>query len=273
MKVLKKYRFLILRRLVQLTILFLFFGANLLGWNLLTGNYSSATVLDSIQLSDPFAILQTLTTGFWVGADVLISALIILLFYTLLSGRMFCSWVCPVNPISDFVRWLRNKLHIKKNAVKLPWKIRYWILGLSLLLSLIFGVAAFEAISPIGFLHRAIIFGVGAGWSVVAVILFFDLGIVKNGWCGHICPLGSFYSVVGNIGLLKVAHDVDKCTMCNKCFETCPEKQVLSIIGKESGWISSGECTNCARCIEVCNDDALNFSIRGVKKIKTENIS
>ncbi len=268
MKGLRKYRFLILRRLVQFAIMLLFFGANYLGWSLLKGDYSSATVLGSVKLSDPFAVLQTLATGFLVGADILVSALIILFFYTLLSGRMFCSWVCPVNPVSDSVRWLRSKLTIKKKLVKLPGWVRYWVLGLSLILSVIFGVAAFEAISPIGFLHRAIIFGAGVGWPVVAVILFFDLGIVKNGWCGHLCPLGAFYSLIGNFGLLKVKHDVDKCTNCNKCFQVCPEKQVLSIVGVKSGLIISGECTNCARCIEVCDDSALKFSVRNMKKIK-----
>ena len=77
MKGLKKYRFLMLRRLVQLTIMLLFFGANYLGWNLLKGNSSSATVLGSVKLSDPFAVLQTLATGFWVGTEILVGALII----------------------------------------------------------------------------------------------------------------------------------------------------------------------------------------------------
>lgn len=43
-------------------------------------------------------------------------------------------------------------------------------------------------------------------------------------------------------------------------------KQVLSIVGKESGDIVSGECTNCGRCIEVCEDDSLSFGIRSYIK-------
>jgi ferredoxin-type protein NapH len=133
-------------------------------------------------------------------------------------------------------------------------------------LSAIFAVAAFEVISPIGFLHREIIFGIGSGWAVILMLVFFDFGIVKNGWCGHLCPLGAFYSLVGRFGLLKVKHNKDNCTNCNKCFVVCPEVQVLSIVGKEDGFVTSGECTNCLRCIEVCDDDALNFSIKYVFK-------
>jgi ferredoxin-type protein NapH len=53
-----------------------------------------------------------------------------------------------------------------------------------------------------------------------------------------------------------------------KCKEVCPEVQVLSMVGKKSEQVLSGECTNCARCIEVCDDDALNFSIRDLIKNK-----
>ncbi|MEN8115606.1 MAG: quinol dehydrogenase ferredoxin subunit NapH [Bacteroidota bacterium] len=265
MKVLYKYRYLILRRLVQFSVLFLFAGSNYFGWLVLKGNLSSAVVLGEVKLSDPFAVVQILATGFWVGTDVLISALIVLAFYTIVSGRMFCSWVCPMNPVTDFVRWVRNKINYNKNTISINKNIRYWILALSLILSAITGIAAFEAVSPIGFLHREIIFGIGVGWAVVLMVVFFDFGIVKNGWCGHLCPLGAFYSLVGKVGVIKVKHIKDKCTNCNECFKVCPEVQVLEIVGKENGFIRSGECTNCARCIEVCEDDALKYSIRILK--------
>ncbi|MCY1721205.1 quinol dehydrogenase ferredoxin subunit NapH [Prolixibacteraceae bacterium Z1-6] len=266
-----KYRFLIFRRLLQFTALFLFAGSNWFGWTVLKGNFSSAKLLETVNLTDPFAVLQILATGFQVGADVLISALLVLVFYSLLSGRMFCSWVCPINPVSDFTRWLRSMLGIKRNLLGATKNFRYWLLGLSLVLSAITGIAAFEAISPIGFFHRQVVFAAGFGWAVVLMVFFLDLGIVKNGWCGFLCPLGSFYSVVGNIGLLKVNHKKEKCTLCNKCFQVCPEPQVLGIIGKQNGFVKSGECTNCARCIEVCDDKALGFSLRineNKKKVK-----
>ena len=79
---------------------------------------------------------------------------------------------------------------------------------------------------------------------------------------GHLCPLGAFYSVIGKFSLLKVKHIKDNCTSCMKCFQVCPEEQVLDIVTKADGYIKSGECTNCARCIEVCHDKALKFSIR-----------
>ncbi len=263
----KNRKYLLFRRVIQLSILFLFFGGNYFGWKVLIGNYSSAILFDEVLLSDPFATLQILASGFIGALNLFIGAAIVLLFYVIIGGRVFCSWVCPVNLLSDFSLWLRRKMKIKdKPKIDLSKNVRYYTLALSFALSAIIGVAAFETISPISILHRAIIFGVGGSWAVILALFLFDLTIVKNGWCGYICPLGAFYSIVGKYGLLKIYHEKEKCTLCNKCFEVCPESQVLSIIGKKDGYIKSGECTNCAECIDVCDDDALKFSINYLKK-------
>jgi len=96
----------------------------------------------------------------------------------------------------------------------------------------------------------------------VLAIFLFDLFGVKNGWCGHLCPLGAAYSIIGSKSLIRVNHNHLNCTNCMDCKVVCPENQVLPMINKESIFVTSGECTNCGRCIDVCNDDALEFSIR-----------
>ena len=259
MKILN-YRYLIARRVVQIGTLLLFVGANCFGWNILKGNYSSGIIFDTIPLSDPYAVLQILFSGFLAATDLIIGAVIVLVLYGVLFGRIFCSWICPFNIVADTALNISNKLN-NEPKLKISRKIRYWILALGLILSLILGVSAFEAISPISILHRGIIFGIGAGWTVIAAIFLFDIAVVKNGWCGHLCPLGAFYALIGKYALLKVNHSNDNCTNCDKCFVVCHEPQVLDIIGKQNGIIKSGECTNCARCIEVCDDNALNFTI------------
>jgi ferredoxin-type protein NapH len=257
-----KYKYLTARRITQVAVLFIFFCGNAYGWNLLRGNLSSAKVLNAIPLSDPFAILQSYSAGASLAADAINGALIVLLFYAVLGGRVFCSWVCPVNMITDLASKMRRlfKLDTEEKSWEMSRGVRYWIIGLSLMISALIGVAAFEWISPIGALHRGIIYGMGAGWTFVLVVFLFDLFAVKNGFCGHVCPLGGFYSLIGRFGFLRVAYDKDKCTTCMKCIEICPEKQVLHMVGKQSGAVLSGECTSCGRCIEVCSDDAVKFS-------------
>jgi ferredoxin-type protein NapH len=260
----KNYRFLVLRRLTQISLLLLYVGGNIWGWNILKGNLSSSLLLESIPLSDPFAALQMFSAGAIISTNLIIGAAIITLFYMIVGGRVFCSWVCPVNMITDLSNYLRRKFGFNQIQKKQPASrsIRYWVLGLTLILSYILGVTAFEFISPISMTHRGIIFGLGFGWAAMLIIFLFDLFVLKNGWCGHICPLGGFYSVIGKFGFIRVNHEEEKCTVCMKCKDVCPESQVLFMVGKTSEQVLSGECTNCGRCIEVCDDDALNFSIK-----------
>lgn len=265
MELISKNRYLIGRRIIQLILIGLFVTANYLGWSLLKGNYSSALVLDTIPLADPYAVLQILASGFLVSSELFIGAGIITLVYGILFGRMFCSWVCPVNIIEDLATWLSSKLGIK-HSLKISNKIRYWIFGIGLTLSVILGYAAFEAISPISMLHRGVIFGIGSGWAIILALFLFDLAITKFGWCGHLCPLGAFYALISKYALIKVKYNNDNCTHCMKCFAACPEEQVLKIVTLQSGVIQSSECTNCARCIEVCDDNALQLSLRTNKK-------
>ena len=271
----KHYRFLILRRVTQVGLMFLYLGGNIWGWQFIQGNLSSSSLFSMIPLSDPFATLQMFAAGAVITSNLIIGALIITIFYMLVGGRVFCSWVCPVNIITDAANFIREKVGFNEIQKKQPASrnLRYWIFGLSLILSYILGVTAFEFISPISITHRAIIFGLGMGWAAMLVIFLFDLFILKNGWCGHLCPLGGFYSVIGKVALVRVDHTQENCTNCMKCKIVCPESQVLFMVNKESIQVLDGECTNCGRCVEVCDDDALNFSIRKLAKerIKNEN--
>lgn len=257
-------RYLISRRVTQIVIMGLYMLAHFYGIKMLEGNLSSSIAFKTIPLSDPFAVLQMFFAGAIITTDIFIGALLITIFYGLLGGRMFCSWVCPINIVTDAANLLRRKLGISaiQKRIYMSRNIRYWVLGLSLVLSFLMGMTAFELVSPISILHRGLIFGMGFGFSVVAIIFFFDLLVHENGWCGYVCPLGAFYSIVGKYSLIRVRHDAEKCTECMMCKEVCPEKEVLFMVGKSSQTVKMGACTNCARCIEVCEDDALNFSIR-----------
>ena len=264
---LRVWRYLLLRRAVQLGVLLLFLGTVRWGWEvagkpLLSGNLSASKLLGTIPLADPFAVLQIILTRHLPQAEVLIGAGIILLTYLILGGRSWCAWLCPINMVTDLAAWLRRRLGIS-DLFRLSRNIRYTVLALALLLSALTGVAAFEWISPISMLHRELIFGIGLGWTAVLGVFLFDLFILRNGWCGHLCPLGAFYALLGKLALVRVGFDAPTCTHCGECARVCPEPQVMNLkAASVTGMIDSGECTNCGRCITICPEDTLQFDLR-----------
>ncbi|NOY52277.1 MAG: quinol dehydrogenase ferredoxin subunit NapH [Deltaproteobacteria bacterium] len=264
------HRFLILRRISQITLLVLLIGANRWGWKIITGNLTFSELFEKIPLTDPFALLQVFAAGASVKQTVAVGALIVALFYVFLGGRSFCSWICPVNLVTDAAGGIRRGLKMdfedEDGFIRLSRNVRYWMIGISLILSMLLGVAAFEFISPVSMMHRGLIFGIGFGWMAVGMIFLFDLLAVRNGWCGHLCPLGGFYSLIGRNRLIQVRHTADLCSRCDRCIAVCPEKEILSEVGKQSGTISHGECVLCGRCVEVCEENALRFGIRKILK-------
>lgn len=262
------WRYLVLRRLSQFGILLLFFGTAHWAWEypaktpLLTGNLSGSELIGLIPMADPFAAIQIFLAGHVLHQKVILGAAIVLGFYLLVGGRVFCAWACPVNAVTDLAGWLRTRLPIPP-MFHLSRTTRYYVLAASLFLSATTGLAAFEWVSPIGMMHREIVFGLGMGAMALVAIFLFDLLILKNGWCGHLCPLGGFWSLVGHTALLKVRFDKTSCTRCGECGKVCPEPQVLNLKRlEEVGLVSSGECSNCGRCTALCPEGSLAFDLR-----------
>lgn len=70
----------------------------------------------------------------------LIGALIVIIFYILVGGRVYCAWVCPLNLVTDLAGWLRYRLGIK-GSVHVARSSRYGVLMMTLLLSALTGTS------------------------------------------------------------------------------------------------------------------------------------
>ena len=261
------HKWLILRRVMQMGILALFLAGPLLGVWIVKGNLASSLTLDVLPLSDPYVMLQGLMAGHFPTTEGLIGVAIVLLFYALVGGRVYCSWVCPVNIVTDTAAWVRRKLGIKVSS-QFSRSSRYWLLGLTLVLPLITGAIVWELFNPVSLMFRGIIFGMGWAWMVILAIFVFDIFVSQRGWCGHLCPVGAFYSLLGQKSLVRVsAYNREQCDDCNDCFVVCPEPKVIrpALKGADRGigpLIDEGNCTNCGRCIDVCDEDVFKFSSR-----------
>lgn len=261
------HKWLLLRRLSQLSVLLLFLAGPWFGLWIVKGNLSASLTLDVLPLTDPYVLLQTLFAGHLPGMTAITGVLIVLAIYLLVGGRVYCAWVCPVNPVTDLAHWLRERLGIK-GGTQLSRQTRYWILGTTLLLATLTGTVAWELVNPVSMLHRGLIFGMGFAWAIILAVFLLDLFVSRRAWCGHLCPMGAFYSLLGHVTPLRVSASArEQCNDCMDCYAVCPEPQVIppALKGADRGIgpvIRSANCTNCGRCIDVCAKDVFGFTSR-----------
>lgn len=298
-------RYLLLRRFSQITVLALFllgplfniwwhFDTNNRSVAVLQGNYSSSMFLDFMPLTDPLMLLQSLATGYWPVMTAVIGGIIAVVIYSFVASRLFCSWVCPMNVVTDLAAWLRRKFGFR-SSTQISRNLRYVAVVVILIGSAISGTLLWEWLNPVATLGRGLInglsqtaaqdltfdllisglaFGFGAGIWLIAAIFVFDLFVVEHGWCGHLCPIGAVYGVVGSKGILRIsAEEREKCTRCMDCINVCPEAHVLRdpLFGKDPNrLVLSKDCISCGRCIDVCPEKVFQIKTRfhqsGVKE-------
>jgi len=261
------HRFLVLRRLSQISILLLFLIGPWFGWWLIKGNLNYSLTLNTLPLADPLVLLQSLLTRHVPERNAFIGAAIILVFYAVVGGRAFCGWVCPVNLVTDAAAALRRRWDMRGGA-DFSGQARFWMLALILALAATSGGIVWELVNPVSMLPRGLLFGMGAGWLLIGGIFLFDLFVMQHGWCSHLCPVGAFYSLLGKLSFTRVsATKRSACNDCLDCFAVCPVHHVikLPLKGEKKGvgpMITSGDCSNCGRCIDVCSKDVFTFTTR-----------
>ncbi|MBT6095235.1 MAG: quinol dehydrogenase ferredoxin subunit NapH [Rhodospirillaceae bacterium] len=270
------HKWLVLRRMAQFGFLGAFLVGPITGFWLVKGNITSSLTLDIVPLSDPYVQLQSWFAGHALETDALIGAAIVLGVYMLIGGRMYCSWVCPVNIITDAAHWLRHRLGLS-GGLRFSRSARYWLLAATFAVSSVAGVIVWELVNPVSAVYRAIVFGVGAAWMLALAVFLFDLFVSERGWCSHLCPVGAFYSLLGRFSVLRVrAAKRDACNNCMDCFAVCPENQVITpaLRGADKGLgpvIDAMNCTNCGRCIDVCAPDVFQFGTRFDQSVETHD--
>lgn len=255
------YRFLILRRLCQLSVIGLFIMGPT--WGVLEGNLSSSVLLGAVPMSDPLLLLQTMATGYWPETTAILGGIVVAGFYAIAGPRMFCGWICPMNLVTDLAAWIRRKTGLKA-SYQWPSSLRYWLLAAILIGSAVSGTLLWTWLDPVSALHRGIIFGFGAGSVLILLVFLIDLLLVEHAWCGHLCPLGATYGVIGRYSLMRVtATNREQCNNCMDCYNVCPEPKILRQPLKEGDRkIMSQDCISCGRCIDVCAEKVFEFRIR-----------
>lgn len=226
------------------------------------GTIWSARLL-GVSLSDPLAGAEAIVGSRSFYKPMLLS-LLIPVGVTVLLGRVFCGWICPMNTLLEVVdkcRGLARLAEIRESDVRFSLKNKYLVLAIVLGLVAVTSMPLLALFYPPAVLSREmhlIVFGstVGMGAYLILAICAMELFVSKRWWCRYICPGGALYSLLGRFRLVRVVRREENCVQCGECVRVCQfdlRPMLVQITGME--------CTNCGSCVRACNDDALSFRL------------
>ncbi|GAA5103934.1 quinol dehydrogenase ferredoxin subunit NapH [Wohlfahrtiimonas larvae] len=241
---------------------------------IIKGTLANSEILSTIPMGDPFIFVQSLAAGNLYTLTGILGVIIVVALYMVVGGRTYCSWVCPINIVTDAAAWVRRQLKIN-NQLSVSKRARFYILGIAIITSMLFQVIAWELINPITGIFRVLVFGglaiTNIAISLTLVIFITDIIGAANLWCGHLCPVGAFYSLLGKKTKVYVsAPKISACDDCMDCYKVCPEAHVLRpLIQNKENYIKQSitpsvgmsDCTRCGRCIDVCPERVFSYDI------------
>ena len=251
----------------------LFFLSFAIDIQILEGTLSGSRFL-GFHLIDIFTILEMYLAEHHLHINVIIGVSTITIFYLLVGGRSYCSWVCPYGILSEIGEKWHNTLVAKKiiKDRKFDHRIRYFFWCIFLILSFTSAYLVFETFNVVGIMSRFIAYGWSLSLVWVLIVFAFEVFYSRRAWCTYLCPIGTTYGLIGKVSALRVQWN-DNCDHCMVCSDVCFENQVLEITkakydkqreekGITKEYITGADCTLCGRCIDVCHEDALSFEFR-----------
>lgn len=190
---------------------------------------------------------------------------------SLVAGRAFCGWMCPVGTLQDFFAgWARRlsgeKRHIrgKKSPavfpIRLPDKLdrglrytKYLVLGIILIASLFTVFPPLHAFCPV----RAFFsFSLTPLLGGVLVAFVFSSLLIERASCKYLCPLGALLAVFNKISPLRLAVS-GGCNQCGRCDIECS----MGIQDVPAN-LQDSECIRCLECLETCaRDESLTLKV------------
>ena len=209
-----------------------------------------------VWLTDPLIGLQTILTT-WTADGVLLLSMLIPIGIALVFGRIFCSWFCPQNTISELADVLGRRVGLRQLCTFKPTPhCRYTILGLLLVAVPLAGLPLASLLSAPGIISvqtaKLIYEGtVGAELGLIGLIVVAELLLARRLWCNHLCPVGSFLGLFRWRKTLKVVMNEDgdhPCGHCLACAKAC-QLGLNPLLDR-----LYPQCHNCGACLDACHD-------------------
>ena len=244
---------------------------------------------------DPLIALVTIIAGHPLTSALLYSLITVVV--TLLLGRVFCGYACPLGTLIDLFSPLSKLLRVNQRIFE-----RLKVLPL-VILTMLLTLSAFKAglalvLDPISLVTRAttaiIIFvkalpgfyssyssassvglenpGFGqafgfeyprlldsSGWIVLFFVFVIGLNLLgKRFWCRYLCPLGGLLGLIGRVPLYRRKADAVACTSCLKCSKVC---DMDAVTGKGLS-TDAANCLLCLKCRDNCPQNAISSGLK-----------
>ena len=195
-----------------------------------------------------------------------------------LFRKAFCSWLCPIGTISEYL-WRAGKKLFKRNFYLPRWLdlplrgFKYFLLGFFL-----WAISTMSAVgirdfmrSPYGLIAdvKMLNFFRHIGQTGLIVIGIFVLAsvFIQNFWCRFLCPYGALLGLTSWLSPTRIRRNEETCIDCAKCAKVCPSALPVDKLIQ----IRSVECTGCLECVAVCPaQDALAMSLPAMLSAKTK---
>lgn len=176
-----------------------------------------------------------------------------------LLRKSFCSWLCPVGTISEYL-WRLGK-HTFGRTFRLPRRLDLALRSLKYILLSLFlyavGSMSVESIrsflaGPYGLVEDVRMLNffrfLGFTGGLVLAVLVLASVFVQNFWCRYFCPYGALMGLVSMLSPLRIRRDTGLCIDCAKCAKACPSALPVDRLIT----IRSAECLGCIECVASC---------------------
>jgi polyferredoxin len=170
------------------------------------------------------------------------------LILTIVLGRVWCGWVCPMGTV---LYWTRFKGAIDRGE-RLSgrwWAVKY------VLLVLILAAALLGFVPPVLDWMDENTIATGTG---IILLLGASVGLNYSAdlfWCRYLCPLGGALALLSRISPMRRTVRVH-CNDCSVCVDACP----MGCVDPRRGFANDpGGCTVCIDCLPACTSSSNGF--------------